>query len=311
MTLLDFDGRVALVTGAGRGMGRSHAKMLATRGARVVVNDLPPAAGAQSAAEAVVREIIADGGSAIANHDNVVGGGDAIIKSTIDAFGRLDIAVCNAGVMHSTVFVETPAEEWHRVFDIHFRGTVEVLRAAWPFLAKSGTGRIITTASSGMLGNAGITAYGSAKAAIFGLTRSLAWEGIGVGITANCIFPAARTRMTDSIADPTIVATLDRYFQPEHVSAVVVWLTHQDTKINNEAFRVSGGSAGRVTMAVLPSVRVAESTPEMWAASQGALMANGPLTPVTSTAEMFGMDLADTNPEKFGNTGGGGLAFKD
>ena len=145
----------------------------------------------------------------------------------------------------------------------------------------------------------------------FGLTRSLAWEGIGVGITANCIFPAARTRMTDSIADPTIVATLDRYFQPEHVSAVVVWLTHQDTKINNEAFRVSGGSAGRVTMAVLASVRVAESTPEMWAASQGALMANGALTPVTSTAEMFGMDLADANPEKFGNIGGGGLAFKN
>jgi NAD(P)-dependent dehydrogenase (short-subunit alcohol dehydrogenase family) len=303
MALLNFNGRVALVTGAGRGMGRSHAKMLATRGARVVVNDLPPVAGGESAADAVVREIIAAGGSAIANHDNVVGGGDAIIKSTIDAFGRLDIAVCNAGIMHSADFIDAPAEEWHRVFDIHFRGTVEVLRAAWPFLVKSGTGRIITTASSGMLGNAGITAYGSAKAAIFGLTRSLAWEGIDAGITANCIFPAARTRMTDSIADPTIAATLERHFQPEHVSAMVVWLTHQDTKINNEAFRVSGGRAGRMTMAVLPSVKVAESTPEKWAASQNALMANGPLTPVASTAALFGMDLAEIDPEKFGGMG--------
>src|SRR3546814_824123 len=164
--------------------------------------------------------------------------------------------------MHTAAFADCPTKEWTRVFDIHFRGTVEVLRAAWPHLLRSGSGRIITTASSGMLGNAGITAYGAAKAAIFGFTRSLAWEGVEAGITANCILPAARTRMTDAIDDAKIVAALDRHFQPEHVSALVVWLTHQNTKVNNEAFRVSVCRADRVTMAALPITPVADSPPE-------------------------------------------------
>jgi NAD(P)-dependent dehydrogenase (short-subunit alcohol dehydrogenase family) len=309
MSQLDFKGRVALVTGSGRGMGRSHARLLASRGARVVVNDLPPRPGEESAAEAVVGEILAAGGTAIANHDSVVGGADAMIRASMEAFGQLDIVVCNAGVMHTAMFAECPAEEWSRVFDIHFNGTVQVLRAAWPHLVRSGSGRIITTASSGMLGNAGISAYGSAKAAIFGLTRSLAWEGIDAGITANCILPAARTRMTDSIDDAKVIAALDRHFQPEHVSALVVWLTHQDTRINNEAFRVSGGNAGRVTMAALPIARVSESTPENWAAQEEALMRPGPLTPIASTAELFGLDLTDADPNIFGS-GQGGLSFK-
>jgi short-subunit dehydrogenase len=161
-----------------------------------------------------------------------------------------------------------------------------------------------------MLGNAGITAYGAAKAAIFGFTRSLAWEGMDVGINANCILPAARTRMTDSIDDPRIIAALDRQFQPGHVSALVVWLTHQDTKITNEAFRVSGGSAGRMTMAALPIARVAESTPESWAAQQNALMAPGEMQAVRSTAELFGLDLTDAVPGIFGDVGNDGLSFR-
>ena len=310
MSLLDFKGRVALVTGSGRGMGRSHARLLASRGARVVVNDLPSGSGEESAAEAVVREILAEGGTAIANHDSVIGGGASMVDAAISAFGQLDVVVCNAGVMHTAAFADCPTKEWTRVFDIHFRGTVEVLRAAWPHLLRSGSGRIITTASSGMLGNAGITAYGAAKAAIFGFTRSLAWEGVEAGVTANCILPAARTRMTDAIDDAKIVAALDRHFQPEHVSALVVWLTHQDTKVNNEAFRVSGGSAGRVTMAALPITRVADSTPENWAAQGEALMRPGPLTPIASTAELFGLDLTDADPDIFGGSGEGGLSFK-
>jgi NAD(P)-dependent dehydrogenase (short-subunit alcohol dehydrogenase family) len=294
--VLDFEGRVALVTGAGRGMGRSHARLLASRGARVVVNDLPPAPGEQSAAEAVVREIEAEGGIALANHDSVVGGGEAMVTAAVDRFGQLDVVICNAGVMHTAMFGDCPAEEWHHVSDVHFRGTVEVLRAAWPYLVRSGTGRIITTSSCGMLGNAGSSAYGSAKAATFGLTRSLAWEGMDAGITANCILPAARTRMSDSLNDAAVVEALDRYFQPEHVSALVVWLTHQDTHVTNEAFRVSGGTAGRVMMAALPSVRVAESTPENWAAQKDSLMAPGAMTPIASTADLFGIDLANADP---------------
>lgn len=312
MSKLDFAGRVALVTGAGRGMGRSHAIMLASRGARVVVNDLPGANGEESAAEAVVRDICAAGGVAVADHHSVVGGGDAMVQTALDAFGRLDIAVCNAGVISSASFVDADPADWRAVFDIHFQGTVDVCRAAWPHLAHSGSGRIITTASSGMLGNAGLSSYGAAKAAIFGLTRTLAIEGQDVGITANAIFPSAWTRITGTIDDPAISATLQKYFQPEHVSALVTWLAHQGTSITNEAFQVSGGRAGRLVMAAYPTVRIAESTPENWLANQSALLADGALIPLRSTAEMFGNELADADPEirHAMDSGAGGLGLK-
>ncbi len=315
MALLDFAGRVVLVTGAGRGMGRSHALMLASRGARVVVNDLPDAAGEESSAEAVVREIRAAGGTAVADHHSVVGGdvggGGAIVQTALDTFGRLDIAVCNAGVISSAAFAAADPADWRMVFDIHFQGTVDVCRAAWPHLARSGTGRIITTASSGMLGNAGLSSYGAAKGAIFSLTRSLAIEGQDCGITANTILPSAWTRITGTIDDPAISATLQKYFQPEHVSALVTWLAHQDTTVTNEAFQVSSGRAGRLVMAAYPTVRIAESTPENWLANQSTLMADGPLSPLQTTAGMFGNELADVDPAirhaMSGATGGLGL----
>ena len=296
MPQLDFAGRVALVTGAGRGMGRAYAIMLASRGARVVVNDLPSPDGSESAAEAVVAEIRAAGGTAIADHHSVVGGGAEIVAATLEAFGGLDIVIANAGVISSASFAGADPDDWQAVFDIHFGGTVEVCRAAWPALVRSGSGRIVTTASSGMLGNGGLSSYGAAKGAIFSLTRSLAIEGQDAGITANAILPSAWTRITGTIDDPAISATLQRYFQPEHVAALVTWLVHQDTAVTNEAFQVSGGRAGRVSMAAYPTVRLTESTPENWQAHAAALMADGPLTPLRSTAEMFGNELADADP---------------
>ncbi len=311
MGLMDFDGRVAIITGAGRGMGRSHALMLASRGARVVVNDIPGQDGADPA-EDVVSEIRANGGTAVADNHSVVGQGDAIVQTAIDAFGQLDILVCNAGIMSSTSLAEADPADWRRVFDIHFQGTVDVCRAAWPHLVSSGTGRIVTTSSSGMLGNGGLTSYGSAKGAIFSFTRSLAIEGQPFGIAANCILPSAWTRITGTIDDPAIAATLQKHFQPEHVSALVAWLCHQDTGVSNEAFQVSGGRAGRLVMAAYPTVRVADSTPEMWAASQASLLADGPLSPLRSTAEMFGQELADADPEirHAMNSATGGLGLK-
>ena len=294
--MLDFSGRVAIVTGAGRGMGRSHAIMLASRGARVVVNDLPGSDGEESAAEQVVREISAAGGSAVVDHHSVVGGGEDVVRTAIDTFAQLDIVVCNAGVISSTTFAEADPSDWAAVFDIHFEGTVGVCKAAWAHLVRSGTGRIITTASSGMLGNAGLSSYGAAKGATFALTRSLAIEGQDAGITANCILPSAWTRITGTIDDPAISATLQNYFQPEHVSALVTWLAHQDTTVTNEAFQVSGGRAGRLVMAAYPTVRVSDSTPENWLANSAALLADGPLSPLRSTAEMFGNELADADP---------------
>jgi NAD(P)-dependent dehydrogenase (short-subunit alcohol dehydrogenase family) len=291
MPLMDLQKRVAIVTGAGRGMGRSHALMLASRGARVIVNDIRSAGSAEDPAGDVVREIAGGGGTAIADNHSVV-----------------DIIVNNAGILSGTAFADTPAQDWQAVFDVHFRGTVDVTRAAWPHLRRSGNSRIINTASSGMLGNAGLSSYGAAKAAIFGLTRSIAMEGKPFGIYANCIFPSAWTRMTMEINDPAVSATLRRYFQPEHVSALVVWLSHQDTKISNEAFQVSGGRAGRLTMAMMPTVRVADSTPEQWVRHQAELLADGPLNVLSSTAQMFANELADADPairDAMKSSGGG------
>lgn len=296
MSRLDFGGRVAIVTGAGRGIGRAHAIMLASRGARVVVNDLLPVSGNENPAREVAAEIRATGGIAVPNHDSVVGGAGALVRQAVEEFGGIDILVNNAGVLSGTAFADTPAEDWHDVFDVHFRGTVEVCRAAWPWLRRSGSARIVNTASSGMLGNAGLTSYGAAKAAIFGFTRSLAVEGQADGILANTILPSARTRITAEIDDPGVQATLQRFFQPDHVAALVAWLVHQDTHVTNEVFQVSGGRAGRLAMAMMPTVRVEDSTPEAWVQHCARLLADGPLSALVSTAQMFAHELADADP---------------
>ena len=310
--MLDFGGRVAIVTGAGRGLGRAHALLLASRGARVVVNDLPSHVPGEDPARSVVDEILAAGGVAVANHDSVVGGAAAIVAQAADAFGGVDVLINNAGVLSGTAFAETPAEDWHAVFDVHFRGTVEVCRAAWPWLRRSGSGRIVNTASSGMLGNGGLSSYGAAKAAIWGFTRSIAIEGEPLGIFANTILPSARTRITAEIDDPGVQETLRKYFDPEHVSALVAWLVHQDTRVTNEVFQVSGGRAGRLTMAAMPTLRIASSTPEEWQREATRLLADGPLSALTSTAQMFAGELADADPEvrHAMDASSGGLAIR-
>jgi NAD(P)-dependent dehydrogenase (short-subunit alcohol dehydrogenase family) len=294
MTPMDFAGRVAIVTGAGRGMGRSHAMMLASRGARVVVNDLRGDAG--DPASDVVREIEAAGGQAVASHCSVVDDAHGLIEDALAAFGRIDVLVCNAGIMSSERLDEASASDWQNVFDVHFKGTVETCRAAWPHLVSSGSGRIVVTSSSGMLGNEGLTSYGGAKAAIYGFGRSLAFEGEQFGINVNVIMPTAWTRMSTTIEDPAITGIIETHFQPFHVSALVTWLAHQDTRVNNEAFQVSGGRAGRIMMAALPTVRVSESTPEMWVQVQGELLADGRPTALRTTADLFGSELAAADP---------------
>jgi len=294
MATMDFAGRVAIVTGSGRGMGRSHAMMLASRGARVVVNDLRSEAG--DPASDVVREIEAAGGQAVVSHRSVVSEAPQLIADAIAAFGRIDVLVCNAGIMSSERLDEATAADWQNVFDVHFQGTVETCRAAWPYLAQSGSGRIVVTSSSGMLGNEGLTSYGGAKAAIYGFGRSLAFEGERHGINVNVIMPTAWTRMSTTIEDAAITGVIEAHFQPYHVSALVTWLAHQDTKVNNEAFQVSGGRAGRIMMAALPTVRVPESTPEMWANAAPQLLADGEPTPMRTTADLFGSELAAADP---------------
>ena len=306
--MLDFAGRVAIVTGAGRGMGRTHALSLASRGARVVVNDI----SGDHAAD-VVREIEAAGGIAVADSNNVVGGSDAIVRAALAAFGRLDILVNNAGILGAKAFEDQSAAEWWGVFEIHVRGTVDLCRAAWPHLKASGAGRIVNISSSGSWGNGGLSAYGTAKAAIFGFTRSAAIEGGPVGINVNCILPSAWTAMTAEIDDPAIRKTLIAHFQPEHTSALVTWLAHQDTQATCQAIEVGGGRAALIQPGMAPSIKAPESTPEGWAACADDLLAGGELTPVLSTAAMFERELLLVDPElkHAMSAAGGGLALQD
>ena len=245
---LRFDGRVALITGSGRGIGRAYAQLLAARGCRVVVADagfaITGAPGTDDPASAVVAEIAAAGGTAIAYRGDVRTDAREMVACAFDTFGRLDILINNAGPVGSfRLFSDTSPEDWQRVSDMHYRGTVEVCRAARPALVAAGSGRIVNTASSAMLGSEMQTDYGSAKAAIFGFTRSLALEGRASGITVNCIMPSGYSRMTETIQDPEVLAAAKHLLGPQHIAALVSWLAHHDTDVNGEAFNVSGGRA--------------------------------------------------------------------
>jgi NAD(P)-dependent dehydrogenase (short-subunit alcohol dehydrogenase family) len=288
---LRFDGKVALVTGGGRGLGRAHARLLAERGCRVVVNDPGPgstgAASDEDPAGEVVREIQAAGGEAVADRHSVLGQAEAAVAGAIAAYGRLDILVNNAGTLRGGRLEDLTPEDWWRVADVHYRGTVDMTRAAWPHLVRSGAGRVVNTASAGMFGNPRATNYGSAKAAIFGFTRSAALEGRPQGVHVNCILPSAWTRMTATMDAPLIRDALERHYQPEHVAAMVAWLCHAQTQVNGEAIWVGGGRASRVVLAVAPTVKVADSTPEAWAARQAELLADQPLLALPTMIDTF------------------------
>jgi NAD(P)-dependent dehydrogenase (short-subunit alcohol dehydrogenase family) len=298
--MLRLDGRVAIVTGAGGGLGRAHAKMLASRGCQVVVNDLGvKSTGASSAVDSaaqVCKEIETTGGVAVADRHNVVTEAGNIIDTAIKRFGRLDIVVNNAGVLNDAQFGEAPAGVWHASADVHLKGTVEVTRAAWPYLLKSDAARIVNTTSSAMLGSPGVTSYGTAKGGIFGFTRNLALDGRRVGVNVNGIMPSAWTRMTASMNDEKVLDLLKRKFQPERVSAFVAWLVHPSTDVWMEIFRVSGKGASRVIVTTTESTFVQESTPEAWAAVKEQLFAKTESFPLHSTLDSFARELREADP---------------
>ena len=251
MTTIDFDGRVAVVTGAGGGLGRSHALLLASRGAKVVVNDLggsrDGSGASASMADAVVDEIRAGGGEAVANHDSVATweGGEAIVAAALEAFGRIDVVVNNAGILRDVSFAKLAEPELDLVLKVHLYGGFHVARAAWPHLKEQGYGRIVsTTSGSGLYGNFGQTNYGAAKLGLVGLTRSLAIEGAKYGITANAIAPVAASRMTEDVMPPQLLERL----QPEHVSPVVAWLASEACTDTGRIYSVGGGYLARVAI---------------------------------------------------------------
>jgi 3-hydroxyacyl-CoA dehydrogenase/3a,7a,12a-trihydroxy-5b-cholest-24-enoyl-CoA hydratase len=243
---LRFDNRVAIVTGAGNGLGRAHALLLAARGARVVVNDLGGGhtGGGKStnAADKVVEEIKALGGQAVANYDSVEDGGK-IVQTALDTFKRVDIVVNNAGILRDTSFQKMSDDDFDLVYRVHVLGAFRVTRAAWPHMRDAGYGRVIMTASAaGIYGNFGQANYSVAKLGLHGFAQTLALEGYKRGVRVNTIAPIAGSRMTETILPPDLVNAL----KPEFVSPLVAWLCHESCEENGSLFEVGGGFIGKL-----------------------------------------------------------------
>ena len=228
---LDFKGRVAIVTGAGGGLGRQHALALAARGAKVVVNDLGGArdgsGGAITAAEAVVNEIRAAGGEAIANGASVTdyAAAQAMVQQAMDAWGRVDILVNNAGILRDKSFAKMEISDFELVVDVHLMGAVYCSKAVWPIMNAQKYGRIVmTTSSSGLYGNFGQANYGAAKMALVGLMQTLSIEGAKNDIRVNCLAPTAATRMTEGLMPEAVLQAL----KPEAVVPAMLVLASTD-----------------------------------------------------------------------------------
>ncbi|MEV0326840.1 SDR family NAD(P)-dependent oxidoreductase [Micromonospora echinospora] len=248
MSEIRLDGRVAIVTGAGRGLGREHALLLAGRGAQVVVNDVGGAdASGASPAQQVVDEIRAAGGAAVVD-DTEVGtaeGADRIVDLATSTYGRLDILVNNAGILRDRSFAKMSAQEYEAVMQVHVGGTFWMSKAAWPVMTGQGYGRIVnTTSAAGLFGNFGQVNYAAAKAAIIGITRTLAIEGARSGIRVNAIEPGARTRMTENL-----LGDLADSLDPALVAPLVLWLGAQECETTGEVYNVGGGRVARVVVA--------------------------------------------------------------
>jgi NAD(P)-dependent dehydrogenase (short-subunit alcohol dehydrogenase family) len=248
---INYEGRVAVVTGAGGGLGRSHALLLASRGAKVVVNDLggnrAGEGGGSEMADQVVTEITDAGGEAIANYASVadLDGAKSIVDDAVEAFGRIDIVVNNAGILRDKSFAKLTPEELDLVLKVHLYGTAYVTMAAWPHLREQTYGRVVnTTSGSGLYGNFGQANYSAAKLGIAGLTRTLAHEGAKYGINANVIAPVAASRMTEDIMPPQLLEAL----QPENVSPLVGYLASETCSETGRIFSVGGGYIARVAI---------------------------------------------------------------
>lgn len=246
MTTVRFDERVVIVTGAGNGLGRSHALEFANRGARVVVNDLGGSAfgdgASKSAADQVVEEIIAAGGEAVANYDSVTDG-DKIVQTALDNFGRIDVVINNAGILRDKSFTKMTDDDWDLVYQVHVKGAYKVTHAAWPHMKEAAYGRIIFTASAaGIYGNFGQANYSMAKLGLHGLSQTLALEGKKSNILANTIAPIAGSRLTETVLPPGLIDQL----KPEFVTPLVVSLCDENCRETGGLFEVGAGWMGKL-----------------------------------------------------------------
>lgn len=256
MSELRFDDRVAVVTGAGRGLGRAYAMLLASRGAKVVVNDaggnLDGDGTDDGPAEQVVAEITAAGGEAVACSASVATreGGQDIIQAAVDNFGRIDVLIHNAGNVRRGSLKEMSYEDFDAVLDVHLRGAFHVVRPAFPLMCEAGYGRVVLTSSiGGLYGNHNVANYAAAKAGVIGLSNVVALEGAAEGVRCNAIVPAAVTRMADGIdtsAYPPMGAEL--------VAPVVGWLAHESCSVTGELFIALAGRVARAVIVESPGV---------------------------------------------------------
>ncbi len=272
MSNIRFDGRVAIVTGAGGGLGRSHALELARRGAKVVINDLGAAmdgsGGNSAAAEAVVKEIEAMGGEAMANGSSVadVAGVKKMVDDTMNRFGRIDIVIANAGILRDKSFSKMTVEDIDLVLAVHLRGSFLPIHAAWDIMKAQNYGRIVvTTSSTGLYGNFGQANYGAAKLGLAGFTKTLHLEGAKYNVRVNSLAPVAGTRMTEDI----FPEGLFDQFTPENVVPAALYLVSEDAPTNMIIGAGGGGyHAAYVTMtpgvALRPDDRNVEGFAAAW-----------------------------------------------
>jgi NAD(P)-dependent dehydrogenase (short-subunit alcohol dehydrogenase family) len=264
MSELRFDDRVVIVTGGGRGIGRCHALLLASKGARVVVADAGGAIDGRGSspapADEVVLEIEANGGMAVAAYASVADetGATSIVETAIEAFGRLDAVVNNAGIHDPGRFESLSVEQFRTMLDVHFFGTLFVTRAAWPHFLSAGYGRVVNTASEAMLGGIPeLTSYGAGKGAVFGLTRNLATEGARHGIRVNALAPRAHTRMSESHSDALasllslpndIMDQIKASMPPELCAPAAAFLAHESCPLNGEVLQIGMGGVARIAV---------------------------------------------------------------
>ncbi|GHB40935.1 3-hydroxyacyl-CoA dehydrogenase [Pseudovibrio japonicus] len=286
---MNFAGQVAIITGAGGGLGRLYALDLAARGAAVVVNDLGGAVdgsgSSATAAEAVVEEIVAAGGKAIANAADVTDEAavNAMIAEAVEAFGRVDILINNAGILRDKSFAKMEMSSWNKVVEVHLTGAAICTKAVWNVMKEQGYGRIVmTTSPSGIYGNFGQANYGAAKAGLWGMMNTLGIEGAKNNIHINCIAPSAGTRMTESIMDAGTLKML----APENITPAVVFLC-SDAAPNRKVLVAAAGTYTMAEMVETQGIHLPEAdrTPEAIAANWGKISDRTDAVPVNSAME--------------------------
>jgi NAD(P)-dependent dehydrogenase (short-subunit alcohol dehydrogenase family) len=262
MADIRYDGRVAVITGAGGGLGRSYALYLAQRGARIVVNDLGGTTDGQGndarAADAVVDEIQGLGSEAVANYDSVASaeGGEQIIQTAMDAFGGVDIVINNAGILRDASLAKMSAENFDALIDVHLKGAFYVTQPAFRIMKESGYGRVVYTASgAGLFGNFGQANYAAAKMGLVGLSSVTAIEGAKYNIKSNVVTPIARTRLTENVMGAT-----GDMFAPEFIAPMVAYLVSEGCEYSHEIFNVGAGRYSRIFIGSAPGWNAPEGT---------------------------------------------------